>query len=229
MHLRVLGPLEVWDEARLVDPGGPRERRALGLLALRAGQSVSRDELIEALWPTEPPKTAPKVIQNVVLHLRQRLSSGVGEVRLETTLTGYRLAAITEGLDTLMVRSLAQEGRTLSRLPTMRRPFVGYADAMSWWRGRPLSELDDVVGVAADLRELQELRGRLYEQLFEAELAAGRHEEVVAELEAALGVDRFRESLWRLLMVALYRAGHQADALAAYQRARKLLVEELGV
>ena len=229
MHLRVLGPLEVWDEARLVDPGGPRERRALGLLALRVGQSVSRDELIDALWPTGPPKTAPKVIQNVVLHLRQRLASGVGDIRIETTPTGYRLAATTEGLDTLKVRSLAQEGENALEAADYATAIRRLRDALSWWRGRPLSELEDDVGVAGDLRELQELRGRLYEQLFEAELAAGRHAEVVAELEAALGIDRFRESLWRLLMVALYRAGRQADALAAYQRARKILVEELGV
>src|ERR1700689_1025165 len=157
MHLRVLGPLEVWDEARLVDPGGPRERRALGLLALRVGQSVSRDELIDALWPTGPPKTAPKVIQNVVLHLRQRLASGVGDIRIETTPTGYRLAATTEGLDTLKVRSLAQEGENALEAADYATAIRRLRDALSWWRGRPLSELEDDVGVAGDLRELQEL------------------------------------------------------------------------
>jgi DNA-binding SARP family transcriptional activator/energy-coupling factor transporter ATP-binding protein EcfA2 len=229
MHLRVLGPLEVWDDARLVDPGGPRERRALSLLALRVGQSVSRDELIDALWPTSPPKTAPKVVQNVVLHLRQRLRSSLGDVRIETTPFGYRLLTTTEGIDTLIVRSLAEEGMKALEAADYPGAVRRLRDALSWWRGRPLSDLEDVASISADVRELEELRGRLYEQLFEAELAAGRHAEVVPELEAALGVDRFHESLWRLLMVALYRSGRQHDALEVYQRVRHLLIEELGV
>jgi DNA-binding SARP family transcriptional activator len=229
MHLRVLGALEVWDESRLVDPGGPRERRALCLLALRVGQSVSRGELTDALWPSSPPKSAAKVLQNVILHLRQSLSSSDGDTRIETTPSGYRLIAAKDGIDTLVVRFLAEEGTRAFDAADYQGATRRLRDALSWWRGRPLSDLEDVVGVAGEVRELEELRGSLYERLFEAEMAAGRHTEVVPELEAALGVDRFRESLWRLLMVALYRAGRQADALSVYQRARKLLVEELGV
>jgi len=229
MHLRVLGPLEVWDESRLVDLGGPRERRALSLLALRVGRSVPRDDLVDALWPASPPRTAAKVVQNVVLHLRRKLESGVGDVRIETTPSGYRLVTTAEGIDTLIVRSLAEEGQRALEADDYQGAARRLREALSWWRGRSLSDLVDVVGAAGEVRELEELRGRLYEQLFEAELAAGRHAEVVPELEAALGVDRFRESLWRLLMLALYRAGRQADALAAFQRARQVLVEELGV
>jgi DNA-binding SARP family transcriptional activator len=211
MEFRILGPLEVLDGGRVLELSGQKQRALLAVLLLHANEVVSRDRLIEALWEEGPPETARKALQVLVSQLRKAL----GKERLETKASGYLLRLAEEELDILRFRRLLEEGRT--------------TEALALWRGPPLSDFTYRQFAQAEIARLEERRLAAFEARFDADLAAGRHAELVGELEALVKEQPLRERLRAQLMLALYRSGRQAEALDVYQSARRALVEELGI
>ena len=219
----MLGSLEVLEGGRAVDLGAPRERALFALLLLNANRTVSRDRIVEELWPEGAPRTAAKVVQVYVTHLRRAL----GEVRerLESRGSGYvlRIEPHERDLDRfelLLERASAEDPG--SRAQTLR-------EALALWRGPALSDFayDDFVD--AEASRLEELRLLALEQRIEADLELGTGPELVPELESLVAAHPLRERLRADLMLALYRAGRQADALAVFRDARRLLADELGL
>lgn len=225
-----MGPFEVDGTDGSVTLGGPKERTLLALLALRANEVVSTAQLIEGLWGDDPPVTALKTMHGNVARVRRALeSAGLGDV-LVTKEPGYLLRVDPECLDRVRFERHAQAGRL-----ALERGESDAADreleaGLGLWRGDALSNCRDGSEiVAAEAVRLDELRLNAIEDRMEAQLALGRHAAVVGELEALLVRQPLRERLWHSLMLALYRSRRQAEALRAYQRARRALVEDLGI
>ncbi|HEY6747794.1 MAG TPA: BTAD domain-containing putative transcriptional regulator [Mycobacteriales bacterium] len=211
MEFRVLGPLEVADDAgRPVRLGGPRAAKALATLLLAGGAVVGLGELTDALWDSEPPPTATHQVHKTIAGLRARLPG-----RIETVGTGYRLRS--GDLDLARFTDLAATGT----LP-------GLTAALALWRGPALAGIDGraLRGAAA---RLDDRRLAAVEAAVELRLAAGAGADLTVELPALIEAHPLRETLRRQLMVALYRCGRQADALAVYAQTRALLADELGV
>jgi predicted ATPase/DNA-binding SARP family transcriptional activator len=206
---RLLGPLEVEREGAVLPVGGPRQRALLAFLLLRANESVGREALIDALWGEEPPARAQNALQVAIHGLRKLL----GQERIETVGDGYRLRVEPGELD-------------LERFHGLLR--VDPAAALTLWRGPALAGVEAPFA-RAEAAGLEELRLAAVEARIEAELGSGAHELLVPELERLIADNPYRERLRGQLMVALYRAGRQAEALDAYQEARRVLVDELGI
>jgi YVTN family beta-propeller protein len=225
MEFRILGPLEAWENGRPVALPGPKPRALLAVLLLRANRTVSAGELIDALWGERPPDTANKVLQTYVSQLRKALPG----VKLETRLGGYELRIGPEALDLQRFDRLAAAGRSALEEGQPGEAAGRLRDALELWRGQALGELRGEISVVAELRRLEEMRLAALEDRIEADLRCGRSREVVPELEALVSEHPLRERLRGQLMLALYRSGRQADALRAYQEARRTLVDELGL
>ena len=233
MRYRVLGPLEVETDTGPVTLGGQKERRLLALLLTRPNQVVPVEALIGGLWGEHPPVTAAKTLQSHVVRLRRALEPGrtrgaASEV-LVTRDPGYLLRVAPGALDAARFEAQAASGRRALAEGSAELAGSLLGEALGWWRGRAFEGfLDSDVG-AAESDRLAELRLGAVEDRVEAELRLGRHRGLVAELEGLVREQPLRERLWAQLLVALYRSGRQADALLAYQRARRVLVEELGI
>jgi DNA-binding SARP family transcriptional activator len=221
MDFRILGPLEVWDRGRPIELRRRKERVLLAMLVLRAGERVSSDELVDGLWGERPPRTARAALQNYVAQLRRALGPGL----LLSEATGYLLDIAPEQVDLRRFEDLAAAGRAAegeARLDKLR-------EALSLWRGPPLADLAFEPFASYEVGRLEELRTATAEDLIDAELALGAGAHLVQELEGLIAEHPFRERLRGQLMLALYRAGRQADALAAYQETRRVLIDELGI
>jgi DNA-binding SARP family transcriptional activator len=226
VRFRVLGPLEVDDdEGGSVAAGSGRRRALLGLLILRGNELVERDRLVEELWGDAPPPTAHTMLHNQVSALRRALG---GNGRLETHGSAYRLAVRPGELD----RDRFEELVASAQARTETDP-EGAAErlreALAMWRGPPLSDLAYEPFAQTEIARLQERHLAAFEAWADVELALGRHAGLVSELQAAVAQQPLREHLHGELMLALYRCGRQADALAAYRDARRTLVDEVGV
>ena len=219
---RLLGPFEVLEDDRAVDLPKGKPRALLARLLLDAGRVVSAETLVESLWGDPAPPSAPKVLQVYVSQLRKTLGPG----RIETRAPGYFLRAERDEYDLGRFETLAEAARATSD-PVRRAQFL--AEALALWRGHGLAEFRREPFARPAARRLAELRLGALETRIEAELELGRHERLVAELETLVEEEPLREQLRRQLMVALYRSGRQAEALAAYRAGRRLLVEELGI
>jgi DNA-binding SARP family transcriptional activator/streptogramin lyase len=211
VEFRILGPLEVVEDGRPISIRRGKEQALLAYLLLHANEVVPSGTLIDVLWDERPPPTASKILQNGVSHLRKQLGNG----RLETKDPGYLLRVEKDELDLERFERLAREGRE--------------AEALALWRGTPLLDLRDERFADEARRRLEEQRLAVIEDRVDADLAAGRHADLIPELEALVSANPLRERPVGQLMVALYRAGRQSDALDAYQRARRRLSEELGL
>lgn len=224
VSFRLLGPLEVRQADGPVPIGGRTQRATLGLLLLRANEVVSTRELIDALWPGEPPTTARQILQNAITALRRVLAGG-----LLTRAPGYVLQ-VPEGdrdLDEFraqvaFARARAAAGEWNPAAEALRR-------ALTLWRGPALADLAKDGFTWPELAAIEDEHLCAAEAFFEAELACGRHDHVVREVEAWHRANPRRERLCAQLMLALYRGGRHAEALAAYRRHRHVLVEELGL
>ncbi len=229
VEVRVLGPLEVAVDGTLLT-GLPRlERTLLAALAVRAGRTVAFAALAADVW-ADPPPSWRKSLQVRVARIRRRLEdAGLPADVLATTGEGYRLAVDADRIDAHRFHRCFDEGRRLldEGRPDAAREALDAGLAL--WRGDPLPELADTSGGQAEVARLVELRHLAVEERTDAILALGRHGEAVADAERSLADAPLRERRWAQLMVALYRSGRQADALRAFQRARHLLVEELGL
>jgi DNA-binding SARP family transcriptional activator len=221
-QFRLLGPLEVAaDDGEPLPLGGQKQRAVLAVLLLRCGEVVSTEFLVDALWGEQPPRTATTSLQNCVSALRKL----VGPDLLVTRPPGYALVVPGETVDVIRFEGLVADARTL---PPEERA-AALREALELWRGPPLADLAFEPFAAAEVHRLDELRLTALEEWADAELAAGRHAELVPELEALVERHPLRERVRGQLMLALYHSGRQADALAAYQAARRTLVEELGI
>jgi class 3 adenylate cyclase len=218
MELRVLGPIEVvGDDGESLPLRGGRARTLVALLGLHANEALSADRLIEALWNGEPPVSALTGLQGYVSELRKLL----GRERIETSASGYLLRLADEELDAARFERLVAAGRAGDS--------AALDQALALWRGEPLAELPDQRAAQPELARLKDLHSTALEERAEAELAAGRHAELVPELERLLATNPLRERLRYLLMLALYRSGRQAEALDCYRDGRRLFAEELGL
>jgi DNA-binding SARP family transcriptional activator/class 3 adenylate cyclase/tetratricopeptide (TPR) repeat protein len=211
MEFRVLGPLEVSSGGGLLDLGGAKQRALLAMLLLDANSVVSKDRLIEALWEDDPPETAQKALQVHVSGLRKV----VGKERVVTREPGYLLRVEEDELDLVRFERLRGQGKP--------------ADALALWRGEPLSEFRLRRFARSEIARLEDARLACLEERIDQDLRAGRHAELTGELDGLVKEYPLRERLRALSMLALYRSGRQAEALAVYQDARRALVEELGI
>ena len=205
--------------------GGQKRRALLAVLLLDAGRVVSRDRLIDALWGDEPPDTARNTLQVYVSQLRKLLPEGV----LETAPAGYRLVVEANSVDLFEFIRLSEEGRTALGAGDPARAADTLRAALALWRGAPLADLSWEPFAQSEIVRLEELRLAALEERIDADLALGRHGQLVAELERLVAEQPMRERFRAQLMLALYRSGRQADALAVYQRARRTFVDELGI
>lgn len=233
MRFHLLGSLEVLDDDRPVPLGGVKQRAALGFLLLHANRVVATSKLLQALWPRDVPPTARKMLQNAVSGLRGVLTphgSGTeGSALLLTHAPGYLLRVDQNSLDLSRFQQLAEQGR--GELSTGNWPAAAkmLRTALNLWRGPVLADLAETGVNWPELTAVKDWRLTAQEDCFEAELACGRHYEVIGELESLIEVEPYRERLNGQLMLALYRCGRQVDALTVYRRTRAALVEELGL
>ena len=224
--LRLLGPVEVDGPTGPVRLGGPKERRLLAALAVHAGEVVSDDGLVDALWDGPPPRTAGKTLQNYVLRLRRALEGGT-EVRIVTRPPGYVLHAPTTDVD--RVETLVGQARRTAATGDHAGAVARFDEALDLWRGPALAEFATLPFALAEAARLDELREGLFEDRVAALLDCGRHHDAVATCETLVRARPLRERRWTQLMLALYRDGRQGEALAAYQRLRAVLADQLGV
>ncbi len=225
MQIRVLGPVEVEVNGRPVQLGGPKQRSLLSLLALNANSTVSVDRLIEGLWGEAQPASAAKMVQLYVSQLRKLLGEDDG-TEIITHGRGYELRTDRDVVDAKRFERLVAEA---SRGRGNGGAGEAASGALALWRGPPLADLLDEPFAAAEARRLQELHLAALELSIESDLEAGGHVELVGRLETLVAEHPLSERLQALRMLALYRAGRQAEALEAYRSARTALVEAIGV
>src|SRR3954449_3692688 len=215
MDISVLGPMEAAAGGRPLSLGGGKPRALLAMLALQAGSPVSADHLIEGLWGESPPATATKMIQIFVSQVRKALDASADAGRLLTRGRGYELRIDPDDVDALR----------FERLLAAQAP----REALALWRGPPLEELAGEPFAASEIRRLEELRLAALELAIEQDLAAGRHREVIGELDALVAQEPLNERFQGQRMLALYRSGRQSEALAAYRNAREVLIDQVGL
>ena len=224
VELRLLGPIEVERDGVASALGGQKPRALLAVLALESGRVVSVDRLVETLWPGDPPETAAHAVQVYVSQLRKALGPVIA-----TRAPGYVLELDPEHVDAHRFSRLAQEGRAALESGEAAAAEVALREALALWRGPALADFVYEPFAQTQIARLDELRTVVVEERIDADLALGRHAELVSELEALVQAEPLRERPRAQLMLALYRSGRQADALAAYRAARETLVEELGI
>ena len=232
MRFGILGPLQVIaDDGRELALGGRMPRAVLALLLLHANEVVSSDQLVEALWAGAPPASGAKGLHVHVSRLRRALAAGHSDPdgeRLVTTAGGYVLRVEPEELDVQRCERLAGEARSL----VAGRPeqaLAALSGALELWRGDVLADFQYDAFAQGEIARLGELRAALLEERIAVEMLLGREAQVLGELERLVRDYPYRERLRGQLMVALYRTGRQAEALAAYRAARSALVDELGI
>src|SRR5436190_3239064 len=233
MEFRILGPLEVSAaDGPLLPPGRPKQRALLAILLAHANEVVSSDGLIEELWGGQPPETAPKTLQMHVSGLRKLLERSPGASPHRILITrppGYLIRVEPEQLDLWRFERIRAEAREAVRGGDAAAAASGLREALALWRGAPLADLAYEPFAQTEIARLEELRLAALEERIEADLELGRHAGIVGELEALVLKHPVREGLRGHLMLALYRSGRQAEALEAYQEARRTLVEEFGL
>src|SRR5215208_1916315 len=229
IDFRILGPLEVVREAHALPLGTPKQRALLGFLLLHTNESVSRDRLVDELWGEAAPATVNAALSGYLTKLRRALANGDDESVLATRAPGYVLQVEPDSLDAVVFERLIEEGRAALARGEAVEAATRLRDALSLWRGPALADLAYEPFAQQEIRRLEELRVEALEERVEADLALGRHDSLVPELEALVAEHPYRERLRAQLILALYRCGRQADALAAYQAARRTLDEELGL
>ncbi len=225
MNFHVLGPVQIFDGQEPVAVDGAKARALLACLLIHANTVVSTDRLVEYLWGDRPPRSCLETLYAYVSRLRRLLGPGV----LTTRPPGYQLTVEAERLDATYFEVLLGRGRVAVRNGRPRRAVTAFRKALALWRGPALAEFRDEPFAADEVARLEGLRTSALEECLAAELALGRHAEVVEELRQLVVEHPNREALWCHWMLALYRCDRQADALAAYRAAIVRFAEELGI
>jgi serine/threonine protein kinase/ABC-type glycerol-3-phosphate transport system substrate-binding protein len=223
MRFKVLGPLEVTGPEGPIPLGGPKQRAVLAHLLVRANELVPAESLIDQVWSGEPPEAARGTIHSYISHLRKAL----GGDRIEGRPPGYVLHVGADELDADRFERLLREARFANGSPGRAGNLL--REALGLWTGPAFADLSFEPSLAGEIARLDELRLQALEERIAADLAEGRHGEVIGELESLTRELPLRERLLELLMLALYRARRPADALGAFERAREELARELGV
>jgi DNA-binding SARP family transcriptional activator len=236
MEYRVLGPLEVVRQGRTLELGSGKQRTLLAALLLHANEVVSTDRMIDALWGEHAPATAPKIVQGYVSQLRKLLAGDSGSRDgsrgggiLLTRSPGYVLRLDDGQLDADRFTALLAKARAALAASAPLEASALLREALGLWRGPPLPEFAFDSFAQEEIARLEELHVAALEERIDADLALGRHVELVTELEALVSRHPLRERPRGQLMLALYRCGRQAEALRAYQDTRRVLVDELGI
>ena len=223
MEFLILGPLEVSEDGRKLALGGPKQRAVLAHLILRANHVVPADLMIDGLWGEDPPESARNTLQTYVYRLRKVLGDG----RLEGRDGGYVLAASIDEVDAARFETLVKQGKAqIASDPAAAAATL--SDALSLWRADALADVTEELSLRGEAARLEELRLSATEHRVSAEIAMGAHSTVVSELESLTARYPLRERMWANLMLALYRSGRQAEALSTFERARRVLANELG-
>jgi DNA-binding SARP family transcriptional activator len=225
MEFRILGPLTVWHEGVEVSLGGRKPRALLASLLLHANEVVPADRLIDELWGEDSPQDAATALRVNVSRLRKALPQDV----VTTRPPGYIVRAELDALDRHRFERLVDEGRCLLARGLAAHASDRLRDALSLWTGPALADFTYESFAQAAIARLEEIRLAAIELRIDADLALGRHDELVGELEALVAEHPLRERLRRCLMTALYRSGRQAEALDVYRNARRVLVHGLGI
>jgi WD40 repeat protein/DNA-binding SARP family transcriptional activator len=223
MRFQILGPLEVARERAPVPLGGPKQRAVLAHLIVRANHVVTADELIDRVWGDEPPESARNVLQTYISHLRGAL----GSERVEGRTPGYVLHLEPGELDAMLFEDLVREARKANGQSDRSASLL--REALELWRGAAFADLATEESLAGEIARLNDLHLQALEERIGADIACGRHADILGEVEALTHEYRLRERLWGHLIIALYRSGRQTDALTRYQRLREILADELGV
>ncbi len=233
MEYRILGPFEVVRAGVALPLGGPRQQAVLVTLLLHAGETLTADRIIEEVWGAAAPRDAVNTLHGYVFHLRQALEperpKGTPAQVLVSDRSGYRLDASPESIDAATFERLADHGRRLLSAGDPEQAAARLAEALLVWRGDPLPGFEDLDAARADVRRLEERRLQAMEDRMEALLGAGDSDGALTELDRVIADHPWHERLWELRMLGLYRAGRQADALAAFAEVRGLMREELGL
>ncbi|WP_369183510.1 BTAD domain-containing putative transcriptional regulator [Streptomyces sp. Y1] len=228
MEIRLLGPLEIVDGGQQVSIGGPRQQVVLAMLALNANRVTPNDQLVDAVWGELPPATARSQIQICISALRRVLADAGRADLIVTRPSGYLLATAAGELDIDRFARLGETARVHADHGRTAQAAEGFAEALGLWRGPAL------MGIPSDLAQraatvLNEQRLAVTEEAYRLELELGRHDKIIGPLFELIAQEPLRERLYGSLMLALYRAGRQADALDVFRRMRAVLVSELGI
>jgi predicted ATPase/DNA-binding SARP family transcriptional activator len=226
IEVRLLGPLEVDISGEHVQFEGAKQRKLFVALALHAPEAVSADELLEDLWGAEAPHTAMQALQKQISRLRRRLGEGAPVARRAA---GYALEIEPQAIDCRQFEELLRRARVAAGHDDSERAAADLRTALGLWRGPPLADHRFEEFTQQEIGRLEELHMEAIEERIAADLAQGRAADLVGELQALVAECPLRERLRAQLMIALYRAGRQADALEVMREGRSLLVEELGI
>ncbi|ASO19679.1 DNA-binding SARP family transcriptional activator [Actinoalloteichus hoggarensis] len=241
MQVHVLGPFEVLRDGRFATPSAPKLRQVLALLVTHANSIVRTDQIIEELWEDHPPKSVTTTLQTYVYQLRKLLRlSGSGapavhrneplaEAVLLTSPSGYLLGLPPDAMDSHRFEQLAERGRAEFEAGSLAEAADTLGAALKLWRGPALIDVSPGPVLQAEVVRLDEIRKNALERRIDSALSLGRHRELLGELTTAVTREPTHEGFQARLMLALYRSGRRSDALQVYQRARKVLADELGL
>ncbi|NEM04482.1 BTAD domain-containing putative transcriptional regulator [Geodermatophilus normandii] len=228
---RVLGPVEVWRDGRLLAPQSPRHRAVLAALLMDAGRTVPVDLLVDRVWSGQPPTAVSATLQSIVSRLRRELEPDVTGGRwtlLVTREPGYRLEVAPEDVDAVRFVQLLRTARDLAGRGDAENARAAVAEGLALWRGPAYADVAATFA-AEESERLEQLRLAARELAAELDLRLGRHAEIVDDVRELLRAEPLREGLRASLMLALYRCGRQAEALEVYDEGRRLLADGLGV
>jgi DNA-binding SARP family transcriptional activator len=231
ISIQLLGPLSASVGTRTITPNAAMQRKILALLALNAGRVVNVSTLIEELWGDHPPRSSSATLQTYVFHLRSRLAADLPRQRvaselLRTMHSGYQLECST---DVQEFRRLARAGRAAAEANDAHTASELLGRALDLWHGPALADVRQGLILETEAVSLEETRLGVLERRIQADLTLHRHADILGELTLLAARHPMNENFWGLLITALYRAGHVARALEAYQRLRTVLGEELGI
>ena len=230
---RVLGPLILRINEKTCTPSAAKVRQVLALCLFRANQVVSLDALIEELWGDRPPRTAATIVQTYIYQLRKIFSRhsdvATASAAIRTAPPGYVLCVPTDRLDARQFEAAVGRGQALLEQGQARLAEAALSQALAMWNGAVLVNTEHGPLLEREVAHLEERRILALELRLRANMQLGRHREIVAELKSLVAAHPFNEWLHGQLMIALYRSGRRGEALAAYQSARKLLDDELGL
>ena len=227
MEFRLLGPLTVRSGTAIVQVPRGKQRAVLAALLLNANRVVPVEDLAETLWGSDPPPSARVTIQNYVMRLRKALGD-TSECPISTQPPGYLIRVDAGDLDVARFEARLTAARAAARDGSWDTAASEARAALALWRGEPLADVDSELLAQREVTRLAELRLQALEARIDADLHLGRNAEVIVELRHLAECHPLREHLRGLLMLACYRDGRQAEALAAYADARRVLVGELG-
>src|SRR5580698_2532334 len=228
VQFRVLGPLEVTAGEQSLEVAGARTRAVLAMLLVHANHVVPADRLAEELWPGHPADRAAASMQVRLSELRRAFRSAGEADRLVTRNPGYLLRVAAGEVDASRFEQLAAAGIAALAAGNAGAAAQRLDEALDEWRGPALADVDAPFA-RAEAGRLEETRLAVLETRIEARLACGMHRDLIAELQTLTAAQPLRERLWAQLMLALYRAGRQADALRAYSELRSILISELAI